>query len=69
MARRRVIARRETLPDPKYHDEVVAKFINIVMKKGKKSIAERVVYGALDRIYEQEKDVEKVLEKIQAGAG
>ncbi len=65
MARRKVIAQRETLPDPKYHDVVVAKFINIVMKKGKKSIAERVVYGALGRIQEQEKDVEKVLEKFK----
>ena len=65
MARRKVIAHRETLPDPKYHDEVVAKFINIVMKRGKKSIAERVVYGALGRIYEREKDVEKVLEKFK----
>ncbi len=47
MSRRRVAAKREILPDPKYGDQVVAKFINMIMARGKKSIAERVVYGAL----------------------
>ncbi len=50
MARRRVAGRREVLPDPKYKDEALARFINIVMFSGKKSVAERIVYGALDEI-------------------
>lgn len=50
MSRRRVAEKRTILPDPKYHDQVLAKFINMVMRSGKKSIAERIVYGALDEI-------------------
>jgi len=50
MARRRVAARREILPDPKFGSLILAKFINIVMVDGKKSVAERVLYGALDQI-------------------
>ena len=50
MPRRRVIAKRESLPDPKYGNQTVAKFINHVMVNGKKSVAERIVYGALERI-------------------
>lgn len=50
MSRRRVAAKREILPDPKYSDQVVAKFINMIMECGKKSIAERIVYGALDEM-------------------
>ena len=50
MPRRRVVAQRVILPDPKYKDESVAKFINTLMLNGKKSIAERVMYGALDHV-------------------
>ena len=50
MPRRRVVAKREVLPDPKFHNQVIAKFINHVMVSGKKAVAERIVYGALDRI-------------------
>ena len=50
MARRRAPAKREILPDPKYGDQTLAKFINVVMHNGKKSIAETLVYGALDEI-------------------
>ncbi|MDP6531898.1 MAG: 30S ribosomal protein S7 [Arenicellales bacterium] len=50
MPRRREVPKRAILPDPKYGDETVAKFINVIMKDGKKSIAERVLYGALDTI-------------------
>ena len=53
MPRRRVIAKREILPDPKYHNQTVAKFINHVMESGKKAVAERIVYGALARIQER----------------
>ncbi|MBB4285866.1 30S ribosomal protein S7 [Roseospira goensis] len=50
MSRRRAAIKREVLPDAKYGDKVVAKFINAVMLEGKKSVAERIVYGALDKI-------------------
>lgn len=50
MSRRRVAEKREILPDPKYGDQVLAKFINMVMRSGKKSVAEKIVYGALDEI-------------------
>ena len=53
MPRRRVPVKRETLPDPKFGDQLLAKFINHVMESGKKSIAESIVYGALDRVQEK----------------
>ena len=48
MPRRRVVAKREILPDPKFDNLTLAKFMNMVMVSGKKSVAERIVYGALD---------------------
>lgn len=48
MPRRRVVAKREILPDPKFGNVTLAKFMNHVMISGKKSVAERIVYGALD---------------------
>ena len=53
MPRRRVPEKREVLPDPKYHNQTLAKFMNHVMISGKKSVAESIVYGALDRIKER----------------
>jgi len=53
MARRRVAQKREVLPDPKYKSELIAKFINMVMMHGKKSVAEGIVYGALDTVAEK----------------
>ena len=50
MSRRRVAEKTAILPDPKYGDMVLAKFINIIMRSGKKSIAEKIVYGALNEI-------------------
>lgn len=50
MPRRRVVAKREILPDPKYGNVTLAKFMNILMVSGKKSVAERIVYGALDLV-------------------
>lgn len=50
MSRRHAADKREILPDPKYDDKVLAKFINIIMQSGKKSVAERIVYGALAEI-------------------
>ncbi|PWK54174.1 30S ribosomal protein S7 [Pleionea mediterranea] len=55
MPRRRVIAAREILPDPKFGSQLLAKFINIIMVDGKKSVAERIVYGAMDIIAEKKK--------------
>jgi len=50
MSRRRVIGARENLPDPKYGSEMLAKFVNMVMRDGKKSVAETIIYGALNQI-------------------
>ncbi|GAB3097165.1 30S ribosomal protein S7 [Aestuariicella hydrocarbonica] len=53
MPRRRVVAKREVLPDPKYGNITLAKFMNMVMVSGKKAVAERIVYGALDIVTEK----------------
>lgn len=50
MSRRRRAEKREVIPDAKYGDVVLAKFMNSLMFQGKKSVAERIVYGALERI-------------------
>jgi small subunit ribosomal protein S7 len=50
MARRRAAEKRDVLPDPKYGDAVLSRFMNAIMLEGKKSVAERIVYGALDKI-------------------
>ena len=69
MPRRRVVAKREVLPDPKFGSKVLAKFMNHVMVDGKKSIAEKIVYGALDIVAEKSgsdplEAFEKALESI-----
>ena len=53
MPRRRVASRRETLPDPKYGSQLLAKFINMVMVDGKKSVAETILYTALDQVVQK----------------
>ena len=53
MSRRAQAPIRIILPDPKYHNDMLAKFMNVVMQSGKKSAAERIIYGALDRISEK----------------
>ena len=50
MPRRREIPKREVLADPKYHSVEVAKFMNVLMTAGKKSVAERILYGALEQV-------------------
>jgi len=50
MPRRREVPKREILPDPKYHNVELAKFVNVLMTRGKKSVAERIIYGALTQI-------------------
>ncbi|MBE0488606.1 MAG: 30S ribosomal protein S7 [Halomonas sp.] len=70
MPRRRIAAKREILPDPKFGSERLAKFMNHLMFGGKKSVAERIVYGALDRVAERSNEdpleiFDKALETIQ----
>ena len=71
MPRRRVVAAREILPDPKFGSQTIAKFMNHVMQDGKKSIAESIVYGALETVSEKRKVedpvsfFEEVLEKVR----
>lgn len=56
MPRRREIAKREILPDPKFQNKLVAQFISNLMKKGKKSVAESILYGAFDIIEKKMKE-------------
>lgn len=70
MPRRREVAKRVILPDPKYHDRLVAKFVNSLMLDGKKSTAENIVYGAFDLIKERTGDepvevFKKALENVR----
>src|SRR5258707_4415892 len=53
MSRRAAAPHRTILPDPKFGNDMLAKFINMVMERGKKSAAEKIVYGAIDRIGEK----------------
>jgi small subunit ribosomal protein S7 len=50
MPRRREVPKREILPDPKFANQEVSKFMNVIMSSGKKSVAERIVYGAFEQI-------------------
>ena len=50
MPRRREVPKRKVLPDPKFGSELLTKFVNMLMRDGKRSVAERIAYGALDRI-------------------
>ena len=72
MPRRREVPKRDILPDPKYKDRTVAKFINIMMLNGKKSIAEKILYDALDIIKQRGKEepvevFNTALEKVSPG--
>jgi small subunit ribosomal protein S7 len=70
MPRRREVPKREILPDPKYGSKLVAKFINGIMRKGKRSLAESILYGAFDIIERKTKEdplklVEKAVENVK----
>lgn len=70
MSRRRVAAKRDIIPDPKFGSEMLTKFMNMIMVDGKKSVAEKIVYGALDVIegkgHEESLEVlSKALENVQ----
>ena len=56
MPRRREIPKREVLPDPLYNSQLVTKFVNVVMRDGKKSVAERILYDALEAIRQRTSD-------------
>jgi small subunit ribosomal protein S7 len=56
MPRRREVTKREILPDPKYNNKLVAKFVNNLLRRGKKSIAESILYGAFDIIEKRTKE-------------
>ncbi|MDR1487152.1 MAG: 30S ribosomal protein S7 [Deltaproteobacteria bacterium] len=70
MPRRREVTKRETLPDPKYGNKMVSRFINNLLRRGKKSSAERIFYGAIDILAEKGKDdpiktFEKALDQVR----
>ena len=66
MSRRAQAPKRTILPDPKYGSQLLAKFMNMIMNDGKKSVAERIIYGALDRISEKESQAEvTALERLE----
>jgi small subunit ribosomal protein S7 len=56
MSRRREVPKREILPDPLYNSQLVTKFVNVVMRDGKRSVAERILYDALETIRERTND-------------
>ena len=70
MPRRRVVGQRKILPDPKFKSELLAKFINVLMQDGKKSIAEKIIYKALDVVAEKKSEdhlhiLETALENVR----
>ncbi len=69
MPRRREVPKREILPDPKHHSELLAKFINVLMVSGKKSTAEKIIYGALAVLDERLKKVKKSDDDGEAAGG
>ena len=75
MSRRKAAPKRPTLPDPLFGNEVISRFINVVMRAGKKSVAEKIVYGALEKVVERtyrkktEQDSEGGGDEGSAGSG
>jgi len=70
MPRRREVPKRKITPDPKFNDKLLAKLMNIIMKEGKKSVAEKIVYSALDTLEEKTQEeplkvFRKALENIK----
>ena len=70
MPRRREVPKRQILPDPKFGDQQIAKFINMIMRNGKKSTAEKIMYFALDNVAEKSpmdsvELMEKALENVR----
>ncbi|MDQ8039426.1 MAG: 30S ribosomal protein S7 [Rickettsiella sp.] len=69
MPRRRVAAKREIFPDPKFNSILVSKFINCIMQNGKKAVAEKIVYGALERVNARLNESQKTVEKDDDSEG
>ncbi|MCF6218426.1 MAG: 30S ribosomal protein S7 [Gammaproteobacteria bacterium] len=70
MARRKAAAKREVLPDPKFGSETLTRLVNVLMVDGKKSVAEKIVYSALDRVTEKSggealESLDKALEAVR----
>jgi len=66
MSRRTAAPKRHILPDPKYSSDLLAKFMNMIMNDGKKSVAESIVYGAIDRISEKNgADEQRAIEVLE----
>ena len=70
MPRRREVPKRQVLPDPKFGDQQVSKFINMIMRNGKKSVAEKIMYSALDSVsgrsgHDSVETMEKALENVR----
>ena len=70
MPRRREVPKRRVLPDPKYGDDFVTKFMNVIMQDGKKAVAEQIVYGAFEVIEERTREeplkiFHRALENVQ----
>lgn len=68
MSRRKTAAKREILPDPLFGSQMLATFTNVVMRKGKKSVAEKIVYGALEKIMERSKGKPKEGDTSEGGS-
>ena len=56
MPRRRVVAKREVLPDPLFNSQLLTKFVNVVMRDGKKTVAEKILYQALETVRQRTQD-------------
>ena len=69
MARRRQAKKREILPDPLFESKLLAKFMNAIMKHGKKSLAEKIVYGALDIVFDKAKAKQQELKDADDEGG
>lgn len=70
MSRKKSNFKRDVLPDPKFGSELISKYINMVMKSGKKSVAEKIVYGAMAKMIEKESGdavelTQQALEKVK----
>lgn len=69
MSRRKAAPKRNILPDPLFKNELLAKFINVVMRNGKKSVAESIVYGALDNVVKKSHSTPKKSAEEDEGKG
>src|SRR5258708_7550511 len=69
MPRRREVPKRDILPDPKHNSKLLAQFVNVLMVSGKKSTAEKIIYGALAVMSEKAKKIKKAEDDAEDGSG